>query len=65
MGNGEEDVLKLVGEALYGQQWQAPLSRDLQVTDWTVRNWANGSFRPPELPDKLLVLLRARADRLE
>lgn len=59
------DLLRLVGEALYGLQWQTPLSRDLSVTDRTVRNWASGSVRPNDLPDRLLLLLRHRAGHLE
>lgn len=64
MGEGESDVLKLVGEALYGQQWQTPLSRDLNVTDRTVRNWTSGPTRPADLDDRLLALLRQRAEHL-
>lgn len=60
-----EDILKLTGEALYGRQWQTPLSRDLGVTDRTIRNWATGTGAPSDLPDRLLPLLRARADQLE
>lgn len=58
------DILKLTGEALYGRQWQTPLSRDLGVTDRTVRNWAAGYGSPSDLPDRLLPLLRAHADQL-
>jgi hypothetical protein len=60
----EEDILKAAGEALYGRQWQAPLSRDLGVTDRTVRNWASGSARPPDLVTRLLPLLQTRAAQL-
>lgn len=55
------DILKIAGEMLYGHQWQSPLSRDLNVTDRTVRNWAAGSARPSDLPDRLLPILRQRA----
>jgi len=61
----EESVLRAAGEALYGGQWQSPLSRDLGVTDRTVRNWVVGQHgEPADLPSRLLPLLRARADRL-
>ena len=59
------DILKVTGEALYGRQWQTPLSRDLGVTDRTIRNWAGGHGAPSDLPDRLLPLLRARADQLQ
>ena len=64
MGEAESDVLRLVGEALYGQQWQTPLSRDLGVTDRTVRNWAAGGPRPSDLVTRLLDLLRQRAGQM-
>ena len=34
------DILRRVGEALCGERWQFLVSRDLGVTDRTVRNWA-------------------------
>lgn len=60
----EYDILRLAGEALYGRQWQAPISRDLGVTDRTVRNWARGFNRPADISDRMVPLLRARAERL-
>lgn len=59
-----EDILKVAGEALYGRQWQTPLSRDLGVTDRTIRNWVAGINRPADLCDRLLPHLHARADHL-
>jgi len=58
------DILRTAGEALYGRQWQTPLSRDLGVTDRTVRNWAAGVSRPPDLINRILPLLRARGSQL-
>lgn len=58
------DILRLAGEALYGRQWQAPLSRDLGVTDRTVRNWAGGLNRPADIADRIVPLLRTRAEQL-
>lgn len=60
----DEDILRIAGEALYGRQWQTPLSRDLGVTDRTVRNWAGGVNRPIDLATRVLPLLRARAEHL-
>lgn len=35
------------GEALYGQQWQSALARDLGVNDRTVRRWVAGATPVP------------------
>ncbi len=32
-------LLREAGEALYGARWQSDLSRDLNVSDRTVRRW--------------------------
>ena len=61
----DEDILRIADEALYGRQWQAPLSRDLGVTDRTVRNWAAGLSRPDDLATRILPHLRARAGHLD
>lgn len=54
-------MLRRAGEALYGERWQSPLSRDLGVTDRTVRNWAAERHDcPDDVPGKLLHILRAR-----
>lgn len=54
------ETLRIVGETLYGHRWQAPLSRDLHVTDRTVRNWAAGLGCPHDLSARLLPILRQR-----
>lgn len=38
----ESERLHSVGLALHGPEWQTPLSRDLGVSDRTVRRWASG-----------------------
>ncbi|NJR79344.1 hypothetical protein [Sphingomonas corticis] len=59
------DILRQAGEALYGERWQTPLSRDLGVTDRTMRNWAAGRHDvPADVPDKLLRILRQRGDSM-
>lgn len=55
-----ENTLRVVGEALYGRQWQRPLSRDLGVSDRTIRNWVAGQGCPRDLPGRLLPILRQR-----
>lgn len=57
------EILRRAGEALYGERWQAPLSRDLGVTARTVRNWAaERNDCPDDVPQRLLPILRARGE---
>ena len=64
--DGSLDILRNVGHALYGARWQTPISRDLGVTDRTIRNWsANRHEFPPDLPDRLLELLRTRGRNVD
>lgn len=59
----DADILRRAGEALYGERWQTPLSRDLGVTDRTVRNWAAERTNCPDgLPKRLLSILRNRSE---
>lgn len=54
------------GEALYGQQWQSALARDLGVADRTVRRWVAGTSEvPPGLYVDLLRLTQERAAVLD
>ncbi len=61
---GDRDILRLVGQTLYGKQWQAPLSRDLGVSDRTIRNWATGLGCPTDVHRRLLPILRQRGESL-
>jgi hypothetical protein len=40
-------LLKRVGEFIYGEQWQAPLSRDLGVNERSMRRWVAGTDEVP------------------
>lgn len=51
------ELLRQIGEALYGPNWQAPLARDLGVRDQTVRRWRAGSAMPEGLQADLRALL--------
>lgn len=54
------------GEALYGQQWQSALARDLGVADRTVRRWVAGTSEiPAGLYLDLLRLTQERAAALD
>ena len=41
------DLLRTIGEALYGPRWQTDLARDLAVSDRTVRRWVAGTDALP------------------
>lgn len=54
------------GEAMYGQQWQSALARDLGVADRTVRRWVAGTSEVPAgLYVDLLRLTQERAAALD
>lgn len=36
-----------IGRALYGEHWEAMLSRQMRVSDRSMRRWANGTDRIP------------------
>lgn len=59
------DLLRAVGEALYGPQWQSELARDLAVADRTMRRWVAGEFNMPEaVPGEILRLCEERGAQL-
>jgi hypothetical protein len=41
------ELLKRVGEFIYGDQWQAPLARDLTVNERSMRRWVAGTDEIP------------------
>lgn len=56
------DLLRRVGEALYGAHWVAALARDLGVQHRTVERWRVGDARiTPRIAPDLLTLLETRA----
>jgi hypothetical protein len=46
--NSDAILLRQIGEALYGQAWQAELSREIGVSDRSMRRWAAGTDEIPE-----------------
>ena len=40
-------LLIACGQALYGQQWQSALARDLGISDRTMRRWVAGAQEAP------------------
>ena len=60
-----QELIRRVGEALYGEQWQRPLARELGVSDRLVRFWAAGDREIPILlPARLLNLIQSRGEAL-
>lgn len=54
-------LLSQIGEALYGEQWQSPLARALDVNLRTMQRWAAGQNDPPEhLREDMIRLLHDR-----
>ena len=55
-----------IGQVLYGKQWQSDLARDLNVSDRTIRRWANDYEQVPfSLWAEILLLLANRKEAIE
>lgn len=60
------ELLRSVGEALYGDYWQSALARDLGVASRTVRRWAaGGEAVRPRIADEIYRLILRRRDALQ
>lgn len=66
MGGQENlDLLRLVGEALYGERWQAPIAADLGVSDRAVRYWLSSANPcPDDVGMRLLKVIIYKRDRI-
>lgn len=51
------EKLTAVGNAVYGNNWQSPISRALGITDRTVRNFISGKSHPKDLSARLITAL--------
>lgn len=58
------DLLRRVGEALYGPRWQTDLAQALAVNDRTVRRWVSGDDPPQGVYDDLARIMSDRAGLL-
>jgi hypothetical protein len=59
-------LLREVGTALYGLQWQTELARALDVNNRTVRRWVAGTWEPrPRHTGALYRLVCERRDALQ
>jgi hypothetical protein len=64
-GNGHLELLRLVGEALYGERWQAPIAGDLRVSDRAVRYWiSTANPCPDDLGLRLLAIVVRKRESL-
>ena len=43
MNMNDTQLLSEVGQTLYGEHWEAPVSREIGVSDRSMRRWANGT----------------------
>jgi hypothetical protein len=60
-----KDLIRAVGEALWGSRWQTDMSDALGVGDRTVRRWAAGETEPaPGVWHELLKAIEARQAQL-
>lgn len=56
------ELLRAVGVALYGEQWQNELGRDLDVNPRQIRRWLAGQYDPkPGVWAELSVICEKRA----
>jgi hypothetical protein len=55
-------LLREAGQLLYGPRWQTDLSRDLKVSDRTIRRWDAESHPIPDgIGARLDALLKSRS----
>ena len=60
------ELLRQIGEALYGERWQSALAADLRIADRTVRYWLAGrSPVPAAVTDELSRMIAARGRELQ
>lgn len=59
-------VLIRAGQALFGDNWQTPIARELGVSDRSVRYWTKGVHAiPPGVVADLVKILRARGRKMD
>lgn len=65
VGRMTPDLLRRIGQAMYGERWQTALAHDLGMSDRRVRGWALGEGKPrPGVIEDLRVLLEWRREEL-
>ncbi len=60
------DKLMQAAFIVYGKNWQSPISRDLGITDRTIRNFISGKSRTPEnMSSRLLQSLEQKKSEIQ
>lgn len=60
-----KEILKAIGEALHGEQWVTPLSKDLNINRKTIQRYMNGELKINSgIASDLASLLSQRQDRI-
>jgi hypothetical protein len=60
------ELLRQVGEALYGDGWQAQLSREADIAERTIRRWLSGAMViPAGVVESLYAVVVERRDAYE
>ena len=57
------DTFAELASALYGERWQAPLARDLNLNLRTVQRWAAGTEPPDAILAEMIAKLREKVQR--
>jgi len=60
----DAEHLKIVGEALFGTQWQTDLARAIKVSSRSVRNWSAGAKMPEAAWKSIAELCEIRASAI-
>lgn len=61
----DKDLLRDVGEALYGSRWQSEIAKDLNVADRTVRRWMADAVISDGVAADLAQLARQRLSLIQ
>lgn len=60
------DALIRAGRAMFGDNWQTPIARELGVSDRSVRYWTKGEHAiPAGVVGDLVKILRARGRKMD
>lgn len=59
------EKLTTVGKAVYGDNWQSPISRDLGIDARTIRHFIKGERDISNLSPRLVDALQAKIDRIK
>ena len=60
------ELIRRIGERLWGDRWQAAMSAELELNDRTVRRLASGRQAPPaSLLEQLAAMIAERRDELD